>query len=183
MREPGMLQSTRSQRVGHDLVTQQKQQIIPRIVFLFLGIFIYTFKDITFPDFSSENAPMFMFQLLCAPAKAWVPFFSKSQLCKNVIQSFVILTSLPCFSHCGKSNITGNFNYFHFNTSFIDFLYFPRQKVNFLTFKDFPKQHVFQCVILCQLWSFQFITCCLEIKGLKQKYSLLIHYFWRIGIT
>ena len=70
MREPGMLQSTRSQRVGHDLVTQQKQQIIPRIVFLFLGIFIYTFKDITFPDFSSENAPMFMFQLLCAPAKA-----------------------------------------------------------------------------------------------------------------
>ena len=101
----------------------------------------------------------------------------------GLIQSFGILTSLPCFSYCGKSSITESFNYFHFNTSFIDFLDFPRQKVNFLTFKDFPKQHVFQCIVLCQLWSFQFIRCCLEIKGLKQKYSLLIHYFWRIGIT
>ena len=45
MREPGMLQSMQSQRVGHDLVTEQKQQIIPRIVFLYLGICIYTIKD------------------------------------------------------------------------------------------------------------------------------------------
>ena len=74
MREPGVLQSMRSQRVGHDLVTEQKQQIIPRIVFLFLGIFTYTFKD-TFPDFSSENCYYVHLSIVLCSSKSMSPFF------------------------------------------------------------------------------------------------------------
>ena len=69
MREPGVLQSMRSQRVGHDLVTEQKQQIIPRIVFLFLGYSLTLSKTLS-QIFQVKNAPMFIFQLFCAPAKA-----------------------------------------------------------------------------------------------------------------
>ena len=77
MREPGMLQSMQSQRVGHNLVTEQKQQIIPRIVFLYLGIFIYTFKDTYFPRFFKWKCSYVHLSIDLYFSKSMSPFFLK----------------------------------------------------------------------------------------------------------